>query len=35
VLAEPAEHRRLIGGELQLADVRTNVAPSLFTDVEN
>jgi hypothetical protein len=32
VLAEPAEHRRLIGGELQLADVRTNVALSLFTD---
>src|SRR5258706_10053913 len=27
-----AEHLRLIAGELQLADVRTNVALSLFTD---
>jgi NAD(P)H-dependent FMN reductase len=30
-----AEHLRLIGGELRLADVRTNVALSLFTDFEN
>jgi NAD(P)H-dependent FMN reductase len=30
-----AEHLRLIAGELQLADVRTNVALSLFTDFEN
>ena len=27
-----AEHLRLIGGELKMADVRTNVALSLFTD---
>src|SRR5258706_1548734 len=27
-----AEHLRLIAGELQMADVRTNVALSLFTD---
>ena len=30
-----AEHLRLIAGELQMADVRTNVALSLFTDFEN
>ncbi|WP_062443426.1 NADPH-dependent FMN reductase [Herbidospora daliensis] len=30
--ARAAEHLRLIGGELKLADVRTNVALSLFTD---
>jgi NAD(P)H-dependent FMN reductase len=30
-----AEHLRLVAGELQLADVRTNVALSLFTDFEN
>jgi NAD(P)H-dependent FMN reductase len=30
-----AEHLRLIAGELQLADVRTNVALSLFTDFED
>ena len=29
------EHLRLIAGELQMADVRTNVALSLFTDFEN
>lgn len=30
--ARAAEHLRLIGGELKLADVRTNVALSLYTD---
>jgi NAD(P)H-dependent FMN reductase len=30
--ARAAEHLRLIAGELQMADVRTNVALSLFTD---
>jgi NAD(P)H-dependent FMN reductase len=30
-----AEHLRLIAGELRMADVRTNVALSLFTDFEN
>jgi NAD(P)H-dependent FMN reductase len=30
-----AEHLRLVAGELKLADVRTNVALSLFTDFEN
>ncbi len=30
--ARAAEHLRLIGGELKMADVRTNVALSLFTD---
>jgi NAD(P)H-dependent FMN reductase len=30
-----AEHLRLIAGELQLADVRTNVALSFLTDFEN
>ena len=29
-----AEHLRLIAGELQMADVRTNVALSLFTDFQ-
>jgi NAD(P)H-dependent FMN reductase len=33
--ARAAEHLRLIGGELQMADVRTNVALSLFTDFRN
>ncbi|MEY2432507.1 MAG: hypothetical protein QOC92_2232 [Acidimicrobiaceae bacterium] len=33
--ARAAEHLRLIGGELQMADVRTNVALSMFTDFEN
>jgi NAD(P)H-dependent FMN reductase len=33
--ARAAEHLRLIAGELQMADVRTNVALSLFTDFEN
>jgi NAD(P)H-dependent FMN reductase len=33
--ARAAEHLRLIGGELKLADVRTNVALSLFTDFRN
>jgi NAD(P)H-dependent FMN reductase len=33
--ARAAEHLRLIGGELQMADVRTNVALSLFTDFQN
>ena len=32
--ARAAEHLRLVGGELQMADVRTNVALSLFTDFE-
>src|ERR1700733_10693109 len=30
--ARAAEHLRLVAGELQMADVRTNVALSLFTD---
>lgn len=30
-----AEHLRLIAGELQMADVRTNVALSAFTDFDN
>jgi NAD(P)H-dependent FMN reductase len=30
-----AEHLRLIAGELQMADVRTNVALSLFTDFQD
>jgi NAD(P)H-dependent FMN reductase len=30
--AHAAEQLRLIGGELKLADVRTNVALSMFTD---
>ena len=29
------EHLRLIAGELQMADVRSQVALSLFTDFEN
>jgi NAD(P)H-dependent FMN reductase len=33
--ARAAEHLRLIAGELQMADVRTNVALSLFTDFED
>src|SRR6185437_1774918 len=33
--ARAAEHLRMIAGELQMADVRTNVALSLFTDFEN
>jgi NAD(P)H-dependent FMN reductase len=33
--ARAAEQLRLIAGELQMADVRTNVALSLFTDFEN
>ncbi|MCW2523118.1 MAG: NADPH-dependent oxidoreductase [Frankiales bacterium] len=33
--ARAAEHLRLVAGELQLADVRTNVALSLITDFEN
>ncbi len=33
--ARAAEHLRLIAGELQMADVRTNVALSLFNDFEN
>jgi NAD(P)H-dependent FMN reductase len=33
--ARAAEHLRLIAGELQMADVRTNVTLSLFTDFEN
>jgi NAD(P)H-dependent FMN reductase len=33
--ARAAEHLRLIGGELKMADVRTNVALSLFTDFVN
>jgi NAD(P)H-dependent FMN reductase len=32
--ARAAEHLRLVAGELQMADVRTNVALSLFTDFE-
>jgi NAD(P)H-dependent FMN reductase len=33
--ARAAEHLRLIAGELQMADVRTNVALSMFTDFRN
>ena len=33
--ARAAEHLRLIAGELQMADVRTNVALSMFSDFEN
>ena len=33
--ARAAEQLRLIAGELQMADVRTNVALSMFTDFEN
>ena len=33
--ARAAEHLRLIAGELQMADVRTNVALSLATDFRN
>jgi NAD(P)H-dependent FMN reductase len=33
--ARAAEHLRLIAGELKMADVRTNVALSLFTDFVN
>jgi NAD(P)H-dependent FMN reductase len=33
--ARAAEHLRLIAGELQMADVRTNVTLSMFTDFEN
>ena len=33
--ARAAEHLRLIAGELQMADVRTNVALSMFTDFLN
>jgi NAD(P)H-dependent FMN reductase len=33
--ARAAEHLRLIAGELQMADVRTNVALSMFNDFEN
>jgi NAD(P)H-dependent FMN reductase len=33
--ARAAEHLRLIAGELQMADVRTNVALSLFADFQN
>jgi NAD(P)H-dependent FMN reductase len=33
--ARAAEHLRLIAGELQMADVRTNVALSMFTDFQN
>src|ERR1700688_3334048 len=33
--ARAAEHLRLIAGELEMADVRTNVALSAFTDFEN
>jgi NAD(P)H-dependent FMN reductase len=33
--ARAAEHLRLVAGELQMADVRTNVALSMFTDFEN
>lgn len=33
--ARAAEHLRLVAGELSMADVRTNVALSLFTDFEN
>ena len=30
--ARAVEHLRLVAGELQTADVRTNVSVSLFTD---
>jgi NAD(P)H-dependent FMN reductase len=33
--ARAAEHLRLIAGELKMADVRTNVALSLFSDFVN
>jgi len=33
--ARAAEHLRLIAGELQMADVRTNVALSMFADFRN
>jgi NAD(P)H-dependent FMN reductase len=33
--ARAAEHLRLIAGELQMADVRTNVTLSMLTDFEN
>jgi NAD(P)H-dependent FMN reductase len=33
--ARAAEHLRLIAGELKMADVRTNVALSMFTDFQN
>ena len=33
--ARAAEHLRLIAGELQMADVRTNVALSMYTDFVN
>jgi NAD(P)H-dependent FMN reductase len=33
--ARAAEHLRLIAGELQMADVRTNVALSMINDFEN
>ena len=33
--ARAAEHLRLIAGELQMADVRQQVALSLFTEFEN
>jgi len=33
--ARAAEHLRLIAGELQMADVRTNVALSMFSDFVN
>jgi len=33
--ARAAEHLRLVAGELQMADVRTNVALSMFSDFEN
>jgi NAD(P)H-dependent FMN reductase len=34
-VARAVEHLRLIAGKLQLADVRSQVALSLFTDFEN
>jgi NAD(P)H-dependent FMN reductase len=33
--ARAAEHLRLVAGELQMADVRQQVAPSLLTEFEN
>jgi NAD(P)H-dependent FMN reductase len=33
--ARAAEHLRLIAGKLHMADVRTNVALSMFTDFVN
>jgi len=33
--ARAAEHLRLVAGELQMADVRTNVTLSMLTDFEN